>query len=164
VRSLRVFARTSDDERAPVAVRPLLERALAMTAHELRKCAVVHTELGDAPQVVASDGRLTQVFVNLLMNAAQAVAGGDPGTAQVHVRLWAEDGAVRVSVRDTGRGIAPEHLAHVFDPFFTTKSVGEGSGLGLAIVHGIVTSLGGSITVDSRLGEGTTFVVALPGC
>ena len=164
VRSLRVFAKTSDDARASVAVRAALDRALAMTAHELRQRAIVHTELGDAPNVLASDGRLTQVFVNLLINAAAAVAGEAPGRAQIWVRLWTEDGSAHVSVRDNGRGISPEHLAHVFDPFFTTKAVGEGSGLGLAIVHGIVTSLGGTISVESRLGEGTTFVVALPGC
>ena len=71
---------------------------------------------------------------------------------------------VRISVQDSGRGIAPEHLPHLFDPFFTTKPVGEGSGLGLAIVHGIVTSLGGRVTVESQVGAGTTFVVALPAC
>lgn len=163
VRGLRVFARTSDDERCPTAVRPALERAIAMTAHELRARATTHTELRDAPHVLAGDGRLTQVFVNLLINAAHAIGDGDPQTHQVWVRLWSDDGEVRVSVRDTGHGIAPENLAHVFDPFFTTKAVGEGAGLGLAIVHGIVTSLGGRISVDSRVGEGTTFEIALPG-
>jgi PAS domain S-box-containing protein len=164
VRGLRVFAKTSDDSRSPVAVRPALDRALAMTAHELRQRATVHAELGSAPTVMASDGRLTQVFVNLLINAAHAFGDGDPATQQVWVRLWSEDGEARISVRDNGAGIAPEHLAHLFDPFFTTKPVGAGSGLGLAIVHGIVTSLGGRVTVESRVGEGTTFVVALPGC
>jgi PAS domain S-box-containing protein len=164
VRGLRVFARTSDDERAPIAVRPALERALAMTSHELRTRATVHTDLGEAPNVLAGDGRLTQVFVNLLINAAHAVADCEPQDCQVWIRLWAEDGEVRVSVRDTGRGIAPEHLPHLFDPFFTTRPVGEGSGLGLAIVHGIVTSLGGRVTVESELGAGTTFVVCLPAC
>jgi signal transduction histidine kinase len=69
---------------------------------------------------------------------------------------------VIVSVRDTGAGIAPEHRAHVFDPFFTTKSVGQGMGLGLAICHGIVTSFGGTIRIESELGAGTTFHVELP--
>jgi PAS domain S-box-containing protein len=164
VRGLRVFARTSDDERSPIAVRPALERAIAMTAHELRTRATVHAELGESPTVMASDGRLTQVFVNLLINAAHALPDGDPQAHEVRVRLWTEEAEVRVSVRDTGHGISPEHLAHLFDPFFTTKPVGEGSGLGLAIVHGIVTSLGGRVTVESQVGAGTTFVVALPAC
>ena len=162
VRGLRVFARTSEDARSPTAVRPALERAIAMTAHELRMRAAVQTELGDAPPVLASDGRLTQVFVNLLINAVHALGDGDPLRHEIAVRLWTEDDEARVSVRDTGQGIAPENLPHVFDPFFTTKPIGEGSGLGLAIVHGIVTSFGGRVTVESRLGEGTTFVVALP--
>jgi len=133
-----------------------------MTAHELRQRAMVVTELLEAPMVVASDGRLTQVFVHLLINAAHAIETGDPGKHRVEVRLGTDAGQARISVRDTGRGIAAEHLPHLFDPFFTTKPVGEGSGLGLAIVHGIVTGLGGQVLVDSALGEGTTFVVSLP--
>jgi PAS domain S-box-containing protein len=162
VRGLKVFAKASDDERSPIPVLPALERALAMTAHELRGRATVHTELGPAPDVAASDGRLTQVFANLLINAAHAVDAGGPEKNQVWIRLWTEAGEARISIRDTGHGIAPEHVPHLFDPFFTTKPIGSGSGLGLAIVHGIVTSLGGRVTVDSQVGVGTTFVVALP--
>jgi PAS domain S-box-containing protein len=162
VRDLRVFARANDDEGAVIEVRPALERALAITAHELRLRATVTTDLGAAPRVFASDGRLTQVFVNLLINACHALVDCDPNKDRVEIRLWGTEAAAHVSVRDTGHGIAPEHLPRVFEPFFTTKPVGEGTGLGLSIVHGIVTAFGGTVTAESRLGQGSTFTVTLP--
>ncbi|HLM48731.1 MAG TPA: ATP-binding protein, partial [Myxococcaceae bacterium] len=106
-----------------------------------------------------------QVFLNLLLNAAQAIA---PGQArEQEIRLSAREDAedpdrVVVEVRDTGCGIAPEHLERIFEPFFTTKPVGVGSGLGLSICHGIITAHGGDISVESAPGRGTTFRVSLP--
>jgi len=162
VRDLRVFARASDDERTEIEVRPAVERALAITAHELRRRASISSDYGAAPRVIASDGRLTQVFVNLLINAAHALGEGDPARDRVDIRLWGDDREVRVAIHDTGHGIAPEHLPRIFEPFYTTKPVGEGTGLGLSIVHGIVSSFGGTVTADSRAGQGSTFTVTLP--
>jgi C4-dicarboxylate-specific signal transduction histidine kinase len=164
VRDLRVFSRAGDDAAAPIDIRTSLERALSITAHETRERATVVTALGEVPPVVASDGRLTQVFVNLLVNAAHALGPGDPHRHRIEVRSWTEGGAARVSIADSGAGIAPEHLPHIFEPFFTTKPVGEGSGLGLAIAHGIVSAAGGTIEVTSAPDAGSTFVVTLPGC
>jgi signal transduction histidine kinase len=112
---------------------------------------------------MSSDGRLSQVFVNLLLNASHALGDDGPDRHRITIRTWTEGNDACVSVRDTGGGIPAEHLARIFEPFFTTKPVGEGSGLGLAIVHGIVTSLGGTIEVTSVAGQGATFVITLPG-
>jgi PAS domain S-box-containing protein len=162
IRDLRVFSRASGDERALIDLQPVVERALAMTGHELRRRATVVTSFGPAPRVLGNDGRLTQVFVNLLINAAHALGEGDPVRERVEVCLAGDARAARVTVRDTGAGIAAEHLPRLFEPFFTTKPVGEGTGLGLAIVHGIVTDLGGTIAVGSEPGAGATFTVTLP--
>jgi two-component system NtrC family sensor kinase len=101
---------------------------------------------------------MTQVLVNLLVNAAQAL--GEKGTVTVSTGL--EDGRIRVSVRDTGKGMDAGTLNHLFQPFFTTKPVGEGTGLGLAVVHGIVRSHGGTISVESEPGKGSCFTLVLP--
>jgi PAS domain S-box-containing protein len=162
VRDLGVFARISDDERTWVDVAAVVRRAVTMTAHELRQRAQVVVELGDMQPVRGGEGRLTQVFVNLLINAAHAVGTGDAEHQRVTIRGWSDDAKVYVSIADTGHGIAPELLPRIFEPFFTTKPVGEGSGLGLAIVHGIVTGLGGTIDVTSAPGAGATFLVSLP--
>jgi PAS domain S-box-containing protein len=162
VRDLGVFARITDDERTWVDVGAAVRRAVTMTAHELRQRADVVVELDDIPPVRGSDGRLTQVMVNLLINAAHAVGTGDAEHQRVTIRGWSDDAKVYVSIADTGHGISAEQLPRIFEPFFTTKPVGEGSGLGLAIVHGIVTGLGGAIDVTSAPGAGATFVVSLP--
>jgi PAS domain S-box-containing protein len=165
VRDLKIFARTADDARAPTDVRVAIRRALVIAGHELRDQITVETDLRDVPRVLASDGRLTQVFLNLIINAAHAVAERAPDERRLTIRAWTEpdgDGAVKISIHDTGTGIAPEHLPRLFEPFFTTKPVGEGSGLGLSVAHGIVTSLGGSIEVRSAPGAGTTFTITLP--
>jgi two-component system NtrC family sensor kinase len=112
--------------------------------------------------VRASEGRLGQVLLNLLINAAHAVPDGKPGQNEVRVRLRAIAGRVVIEVQDTGCGIAPEVRDRIFDPFFTTKPVGMGTGLGLSICHGIVTGMGGDITVESEVGRGSTFRITLP--
>jgi CheY-like chemotaxis protein/anti-sigma regulatory factor (Ser/Thr protein kinase) len=111
---------------------------------------------------MANVARLEQVFVNLLVNAAQAVTDGDPASNEVVVSLFSEGDKVVVEVRDTGTGIAPDALRRVFEPFFTTKPRGVGTGLGLPISRGIVTAFGGELTAKSALGVGTTFRMTLP--
>src|SRR5262249_5424737 len=141
VRDLKTFSRVDEEVATLADVRRVLESAINMSFNEIRHRAQLVREYHDAPPVVANEGRLGQVFLNLLVNAAQAIP--DNVVAQQHtikVVLREEQGEVVVEVSDTGVGIRPEHLPRLFDPFFTTKPVGVGTGLGLAVCHGIVTS------------------------
>ncbi len=160
VGDLRTLAHV-DEGRAPVDVRWVLNAAVNLTRHEVSTRARLELDYHDVPLVNANAPRLEQVFVNLLINAAQAVPPGSPEENWVRIRTFTGDGAV-VEVTDSGIGLAPDALDRVFDPFFTTKPAGEGMGLGLAICHGIVTDLGGEITVQSAPGRGATFRVRLP--
>jgi CheY-like chemotaxis protein len=113
--------------------------------------------------VHGNESRLGQVFLNLLINAAQAIPEGPAAEHAVTAAVRdGEPGWVIVEVSDTGGGIAPENLSRIFEPFFTTKPVVEGTGLGLSVCHGIVAGMGGKIEVDSKLGQGTTFRIRLP--
>lgn len=163
VRSVKHFARVEEAATARVEVREPLEEALRMTGVELRDRARVRVEYGATPAVMADPARLQQVFVNLLLNASQAVAEGATARSEVSVRTSTDArGHAVVEVRDTGRGIAPADLPRVFEPFFTTRPVGGGAGLGLAVCHGVVAALGGEITVESELGRGAVARVTLP--
>src|SRR5262249_33389157 len=137
--------------------------AIRLTGNALRHRAQLVRELHPAPLVVADDGRLTQVFINLLVNAAQAIPEGRSDANRITVRTRTdESGRAVAEVADTGKGMPADVLARVFDPFFTTKDVGEGTGLGLSICHGIITNLGGQISIDSAPGHGTVVRVVLP--
>jgi two-component system NtrC family sensor kinase len=164
VRDLRIFARGDPEAIGPVDVQAALEFSIAMATHEIRQRAQLVRKYEPVPFVRANESRLGQVFLNLLINAAQAIP--DTGTAenqQVTVAMRpGEEGWVVVEVSDTGKGIEPEHLPHIFEPFFTTKPIGVGTGLGLSVCHGIVTGLGGHLQVASQPGRGTTFRVLLP--
>jgi PAS domain S-box-containing protein len=163
VRDLKAFSRVETDEAAaPVDVRKVLSFAAKMADKELRQRARVVSEMEDVPAVLGSEGRLGQVFLNLLLNAAQAIPDGASAANEIRIRCLRRDRSVVVEVSDTGRGIPPELQARIFDPFFTTKPVGEGTGLGLAVCHGIVRGLGGAISVQSEVGRGSTFSVRLP--
>ncbi|BDG09569.1 ATP-binding protein [Anaeromyxobacter paludicola] len=162
VRDLKVFSRAEADECEPVDLRPLLDIAASMTANDIRHRARLEKRYQEIPLVRANDGRLTQLFINLLVNAAQAIPDGAAERNEIRISTWTERGDAMVEVRDTGCGIAPEHLPRIFDPFFTTKPAGLGTGLGLAICHGIVTALGGSLEVESAPGAGTRMRLRLP--
>jgi PAS domain S-box-containing protein len=164
VRDLGAFARPQEAPGiGPVDVNRVLGLALRMARNELAHRARVVTALAEVPPVAASESRLAQLFVNLLVNAAQAIPEGAAAANEVRITTRVHDGGrVAVEIADTGGGIAPEHLARIFDPFFTTKHAGGGTGLGLSICHGIVTSLGGEIRVDSAPGKGSRFLVLLP--
>jgi PAS domain S-box-containing protein len=141
----------------------VIERALALTREELADRATVRREIGPAPPVLGSEGRLVQVMVNLLINAAQAIPPGNPAAHRISVTAGTSAGGEAcVEVSDTGDGIAAEALSRIFDPFFTTKEIGAGRGLGLAICHRIVSGLGGDIEVWSERGRGSRFRVLLP--
>jgi signal transduction histidine kinase len=158
VTNLRNFARLDEAEWKTVDLREGMDSTLALVAHLHRGRIAIARAYGEVPPIACHPGQLNQVFMNLLVNAIQAIEG--PGT--IRVRLDADEAALTIAVEDTGRGIAPEHLPRIFDPGFTTKGVGVGTGLGLAICHRIVEAHGGTIDVTSRPGTGTTVTVRLP--
>jgi len=163
VRDLTSFAHREEGVPLPVRLSAVLDTALRIAHTELRFRARITRDYGDVPDVGGRPGRLGQVFLNLLLNAAHALPTGHADRHEVTVttRLLHE-GVVRTSIHDTGRGIDPSLLDGIFDPFVTTKAPGEGTGLGLYISQNIVKGLGGSITVESTLGHGSTFHVDLP--
>jgi len=163
VADLRSFTQPPEEHDAPVNLARALRRALQSTAHEFRHRARVSIDLQEMPDVDASEVRLGQVFVNLLVNSAHAITPGRAQENRVEVRAYRDDqGWAAVEVHDTGEGIPAEVRPRIFDPFFTTKPPGMGSGLGLSVCHGIVKSLGGDIGFQSEVGRGTTFKVRLP--
>jgi two-component system NtrC family sensor kinase len=115
-------------------------------------------DLRPVPLLYAQGERLQQVFINIILNALDAMPGG--GT--LAIGLDREDGAAAIRISDTGTGIRPEHLSRIFDPFFTTKGVGKGTGLGLSISYAIVKEHDGRIEVQSEVGRGSTFTIVLP--
>jgi signal transduction histidine kinase len=160
---LRTYSRRDEGEGGHTNVHATLDAALRIAGHEIRHRAQLVKSYGDLPLVRGSDGRLGQVFLNLIMNAAQAMQEGEAHTNQLRVTTrLGDDGQVAVEIADTGTGIPNELLGKIFEPFFTTKKVGEGTGMGLSICRGIITSLGGDISVRSELGKGSTFRVTLP--
>ena len=162
VRDLKVFSRAQEDRRGAVDVEKVLESTLRMAWNEIRHRAKVVRTYGKVPRVDANEGRLGQVFLNLIVNAVQAIPEGNYDRNEIRVSTRMEQDQVTISVSDTGAGIPPEVRRRLFTPFFTTKPAGVGTGLGLAISHRIITSLGGTITLDTEVGRGTTFKVKLP--
>jgi PAS domain S-box-containing protein len=163
IRGVKAFSRVDEERRTSQPLAPILDLAETLTATEVRHAARLVKDYGPAPLVNVDETRLVQVFVNLLANAAQAIEAGDAGAHEIRVRTFTDAcGRAVVEVEDTGPGIRPEDLRRVFDPFFTTKAVGSGTGLGLSISHGIVTGLGGEISVESTPGRGALFRVVLP--
>ncbi len=167
VQDMRIFSRMreEEDDLGPVSLGEVLDLASKMVASEVRSRAQLVRRFDEVPRVWGIQSRLEQVFVNLIINAAQALPAGQAKDNRISLvlrRARDDDQRVVVEIQDTGVGIAAEDLERVFDPFFTSKAIGEGTGLGLSICHGIVTSLGGTIEVDSAVGEGTTVRVTLP--
>jgi two-component system, cell cycle sensor histidine kinase and response regulator CckA len=162
VRGLKLFSRADEERRSNVDLVHVLDVALNMTHNEIRHRARLVKDFGTVPAVVADEARLGQVFINLLINAAQAIPQGRPEQNEIRAVTRTENGAAVVEVRDTGSGIPTHARTRLFDPFFTTKPIGVGTGLGLAICHGIVTAAGGRIEVDTEVGRGSCFRVVLP--
>lgn len=162
-RQLLMFSRTHEVNLAPLSPNQLIRRLAETLRNALGSRIKLELRLDPAvPQVNADEAHLNQALMNLALNARDAMPQGGVLTFQTTLQEFTPPTGsagryVRISVRDTGAGIAPEHLDKIFDPFFTTKSVDQGSGLGLAVVYGIVQSHGGHITVESRLNQGTAF-------
>ena len=163
VDDLRTFVRTPGSDAGPADVEAVLRSCVGMTWGEIQSRARLERSLERLPPVVGNPARLAQVFVNLLVNAAQAIPDGTPGSNVIRLtaRVLPPD-RVAVEVSDTGAGIPPAVLPHIFEPFFTTKGPGVGTGLGLSICRSIVEGLGGTIEVQSEPGRGSTFRVILP--
>ena len=161
-RGLGTFSRVERDRLVPVALMHVIEVAINMSFNEIKYRAKLVKDYGTTATIMANDGRLSQVFLNLLVNAAHSITEGDVQGNQIRVRTWQQGDEVFAEVRDSGKGISAEHLPHLFEPFFTTKELGIGTGLGLPISRTIVEEYGGRIEVESKVGEGTRFVVRLP--
>ncbi len=162
VRDLKTLSRDGDGERSLVDLAKVMTVALNMASGDIGRRAKLVTDLGASPPVYASEGRMGQVLLNLVVNAMQSMSAA-PGENVLRVRTGtAPDGRALVEVEDTGGGIPSAVLPRIFEPFFTTKGPGGGTGLGLSICHQIVSASGGEIMVDSTEGKGTTVRVLLP--
>jgi signal transduction histidine kinase len=163
IRDLKTFSRGDEEQTGPVELGRVIDTCVSMAWNEIRHRARLVKDLAPIPPVLANEGRLGQVFLNLLVNAAQAIPEGQAERHRIRVSAaLAADGRVAVEIADSGSGIPADLLPRIFDPFFTTKPPGVGTGLGLSICHSIVAALGGEIQVESQAGRGATFRVLLP--
>jgi hypothetical protein len=160
INNLLNFSRTGDPQFREVDVNAVLDDTLQLLDPQLRNTSIeIIRHYGEhLPPAYGNAAKLQQVFMNMILNARDAMRGGGRLTIQTR----AVDTSLVVDFRDTGVGIAPEDIARIYDPFFTTKEVGQGTGLGLALCYGIIQEHGGRVFVESRLGEGTHFTIKLP--
>jgi signal transduction histidine kinase len=161
VQNLLEFARTPTGDMNPLMINNIINTSLNLVKGQSMFHGIeIETRLAeDLPEVVGDKSRLEDVFVNLFINSADAMAG--KGKLTITTMLGSNN-SVKISVSDTGKGIDEEHLAHIFEPFFTTKEPGKGTGLGLSIVYGIIRKHNGTIDAESKPGQGTTFTISLP--
>jgi PAS domain S-box-containing protein len=163
VRDLKTFSRGDDGARGQIDVERVMESSIKLAWNAIRHRARLVREYGRVPRVEAEEARLGQVFLNLILNAVQAIPEGDVQKNEIRVTTRVDQGGrVVAEVRDSGEGIAESIRPRLFEPFFTTKPVGVGTGLGLYICHDIVAGMGGEIEVESVCGEGSLFRVMLP--
>ncbi len=163
VRDLKIFSRHEETKDSAVDVHQMLDSTLRMAWNEIKHRARLVKEYGDSiPAVRGSESRLGQVFLNLIVNAAQAIPEGNASKNQIRIATRVEGTNVVVDVTDSGTGMTMDTIRHLFTPFFTTKPQGVGTGLGLSISHRIVTTIGGDLKIDSEIGRGTTVHVILP--
>jgi signal transduction histidine kinase len=162
VQGLLDFAHQETPRSEPVQINRILRNVIGfLEDHVLLRNISIQTHLDDAlPRVAGDENKLEQVFVNLIVNAAQSMDGG--GALTVRTECPFGTSQIRIDCSDTGCGMDEECLSRIFEPFFTTKEKGKGTGLGLSICHGIVEQHGGTITVKSTRGHGSTFTILLP--
>ncbi|HVO31465.1 MAG TPA: ATP-binding protein [bacterium] len=161
VSDLQAFGRPDGSAPAAIRLMPVVESSLRISRHALVQRARVTVDIPAETQVQGSEGRLAQVLLNLLINAAQAIPEGNPSGNEIRISARSSGPRTIVEVRDTGAGIAPEIRDRIFEPFFTTKRDGEGTGLGLWIARNLVMGMGGEVRVESEPGRGTTFQLLL---
>ncbi|WP_332859139.1 ATP-binding protein [Janthinobacterium svalbardensis] len=158
VQALKDFSHVGETDWQVASLHAGLDSTLNIVANELKYKARIEKQYGELPPILCLASQLNQVFMNLLVNAGQAISSD----GVISIRTGHADDWVWVEIGDTGAGIPPEHLNRIFEPFFTTKAVGSGTGLGLSLSYGIVNKHGGRIEVASEVGHGTRFTVHLP--
>ncbi len=158
VEDLRTFSRMDQADLQDADLHEEIDRTLALMEPRFKTQVRVVRDYGELPRVRCYPGQLNQVFLNLLMNACDAIVKG----GEIRITTHRTDGGVRLEFHDDGAGIPEDVQSRIFDPFFTTKDVGAGTGLGLSLSHGIIERHGGRIFVGSEPGRGTTFVIDLP--
>ena len=157
VGSLKNFARLDEAERKKVNIHEGIESTLSLLRHQLKNRIRIVKCFGDIPEIECYPNELNQVFMNILVNAAQAIKH----RGEITVKTWREGDRVKIAISDTGVGIPPENLSKIFDPGFTTKGVGLGTGLGLSICYKIIQDHRGTIEAESSK-QGTTFTISIP--
>jgi signal transduction histidine kinase len=165
VRAMKTFAHPDQQEKSLIDLNQAIESTLTIARNEYKYVADVKMLTGKLPPVLCHPGEVNQVVLNLIVNAAHAIADVVDGTEQkgtitVGTRLVGEQ--VEISIGDTGSGIPESARQHIFEPFFTTKPVGKGTGQGLALARGVVDRHGGSLHFETEVGKGTTFFIRLP--
>jgi two-component system, NtrC family, sensor kinase len=160
VNNLLNFSRVTEARYAPVDLNRVIDDTIQLLEAQLRntEIEVVRSYADELPLAFGDGPKLQQVLMNLILNARDAMPQG----GRLEISTEADEDSAVIGVRDTGLGIAPEHLSKIYDPFFTTKQIGKGTGLGLAVSYGIIRDHGGHIDVESKLGEGTRFQITLP--
>jgi two-component system NtrC family sensor kinase len=158
VQGLKSFARVDEAEYKYTDINECIETTINIVWNELKYKATLKKDYGKLPLTKCYPQQMNQVFMNLLINAGDAIEK----QGEILIKTWDEDGSIWASISDTGHGILKEDLHRIFEPFFTTKEVGKGTGLGLSITYEIVKKHNGEITVESEVGKGTTFTVRIP--
>jgi len=158
VQNLKGFSHIDDKSSKPSDINACLESTIKVVWHELKYKATLQRDYGDLPLVICNAQQLNQVFINILVNAAQAIK--DKG--EINIRTWHDQQWLNISISDNGCGIAKDKVDRIFEPFFTTKEVGKGTGLGLSISYDIIKNHNGNIKVDSQVGKGTCFTLSIP--
>ncbi len=159
VSDIRMFSRSDKGIVNNENVNNVIDSVIGIVWNSLKNKVTIEKEFGELPKIKCNAQQLSQVFLNLIVNASQAMGGG-AGTITVHTELT--DGRVVIKISDTGSGMPQEVMKHIFEPFFTTKGAEQGTGLGLSITHDIIARHKGEITVASEVGKGTTFTISLP--
>ncbi len=162
VKNLQSLSRPPKGKRELFSLNELLDESLAMARNHIEHRATVIKRYGVLPALLGDRSAIGQVFLNLLLNAAQALPEGLAPENEIAVTTSVRQGEIAIDIRDTGAGIPADVLPHIFEQFYTTKPIGEGTGLGLAVSHRIVIEHGGQISVDSEIGRGSTIRVVLP--
>lgn len=160
---LQLFSRAPDDESCIFELHEVIEQSIDVCFHEIRQRASLVKLFEDLPCIRGNSARLGQVFVHLLMNAAEAISAGERDENEITISTRTDEAShVVVTVHDTGCGVPKELQTRIFEPFFTTKDIGQGMGVGLSVSHSIVAEMGGKLSVESQPGQGCTFTVVLP--
>jgi two-component system NtrC family sensor kinase len=158
VQELKSFSRIDASDLKSEDINEGLESTIKIVWNELKYNATVTKEYGEIPKTICNLGQLNQVFMNILVNAAQSMES----QGEITVRTSSDNDNIYVAISDTGSGMPAEKLSRIFEPFYTTKEVGKGTGLGLSIAYDIIKKHNGEILVESEAGKGTTFTLVLP--